>query len=74
MDNELFFVDTEGLNAKEHATNTCIIGILTILQIASVRILYLPNLNGQTFDESMKLKPIPQKWSNFKFPENGHRG
>ena len=27
-----------------------------------------------TFDESMKLKPKPEKWSNFKFPENGHRG
>ena len=41
MDDELFFVDTEGLKSIGAVTNTCIAGILTILQIASIKILYI---------------------------------
>ena len=49
-----FFVDTEGLKSIDIVTKTCITGILTILQIASIKILYIPILENKKFDEVAK--------------------
>ena len=54
MNDELFFVDTEGLKSIEAVTRTCIAGILTILQIASIKILYMPTLENEKFEEVAK--------------------
>ena len=54
IDNELFFVDTEGLKSIDKTTKTCISGILTILQVASVKILYIPFLNNEKFEDIVK--------------------
>ena len=54
LNDELFFVDTEGLKSIDIVTKTCITGILTILQIASIKILYIPILLNEKFDEAAK--------------------
>ena len=54
LNDDLFFVDTEGLKSIDEGTKTCIVGILTILQIASIKILYMSNLENETFDEAAK--------------------
>ena len=54
MNDELFFVDTEGLKSIDDVTRTCIAGILTILQIASIKILYMPTLENEKFEEVAK--------------------
>ena len=54
MNDELFFVDTEGLKSIDDVTRTCIAGILTILQIASIKILYMSYLENEKFEEVAK--------------------
>ena len=54
LNHELFFVDTEGLKSIDIATKTCIAGILTILQISSINILYMPTLENEKFEEVAK--------------------
>ena len=54
LNDELFFVDTEGLKSIDAVTRTCIAGILTILQIASIKILYMPTLENEKFEEVAK--------------------
>jgi AAA+ ATPase superfamily predicted ATPase len=51
---ELFFVDTEGLKSIDQVTKTCVAGILTILQIAAIKILYMPILDNEKLDEAAK--------------------
>ena len=51
---ELFFVDTEGLKSIDQVTKTCVAGILTILQIADIKILYMPILDNEKLDEAAK--------------------
>ena len=54
IDNELFFVDTEGLKSIDNTTKSCISGILTILQIASIKILYIPFLDNEKLEDVVK--------------------
>ena len=54
LNDELFFVDTEGLKSIDIITKTCVTGILTILQIASIKILYIAILENKKFDEAAK--------------------
>ena len=54
FNSEFFIVDTEGLNTIDHTTKTFIAGILTLLQIASIKILYIPLLDNQKFEEISK--------------------
>ena len=54
LNDDLFFVDTEGLKSIDEGTKTCIVGILTILQIASIKILYMPTLENEKFEEVAK--------------------
>ena len=54
LNDELFFVDTEGLKTIDHMTKSCISGILTILQIASIKILYIPFLENEKLEEAVK--------------------
>ena len=54
LNHELFFVDTEGLKSIDIVTKTCIAGILTILQISSINILYMPTLENEKFEEVAK--------------------
>ena len=51
---DLFFVDTEGLKSIDQVTKTCVAGILTILQIADIKILYMPILDNEKLDEAAK--------------------
>ena len=51
LNHELFFVDTEGLKSIYAADRINITGILSILQIASVNILYTPFLEKEKFEE-----------------------
>ena len=52
LNDELFFVDTEGLKSIDASNKTNIIGILSILQIASVNILFTPFLDKEKFEET----------------------
>ena len=54
IDNELFFVDTEGLKSIDNTTKSCVSGILTILQIASIKILYIPFLDNEKLEDVVK--------------------
>ena len=54
LNDELFFVDTEGLKSIDIVTKTCVTGILTILRVASIEILYIPILENKKFDEVAK--------------------
>ena len=54
INDELFFVDTEGLKSIDNVTRTCVAGILTLLQIASIKILYMPTLENEKFEEVAK--------------------
>ena len=54
LEEDLFFVDTEGLKTIDNMTKTCIAGILTILQISSVKILYIPYLDNEKLEEAAK--------------------
>ena len=54
LNDELFFVDTEGLKSIGEVTNTCIAGILTILQIASIKILYIATLDEKQLEDVAK--------------------
>ena len=54
IDNELFFVDTEGLKSIDNTTKSCISGILTILQVSSIKILYTPFLDNEKFEDIVK--------------------
>ena len=54
LNDELFFVDTEGLKSIDNVTKTGIAGILTILQVASIKILYMPTLENEKFEEVAK--------------------
>ena len=51
---EFFLVDTEGLKAIDNTTKTFIAGILTLLQISSIKILYIPLLDNEKLDEIAK--------------------
>ena len=51
LNDELFFVDTEGLKSIYAADRINITGILSILQITSVNILYTPFLEKEKFEE-----------------------
>ena len=67
LNDELFFVDTEGLKSIDAADRINNIGILSILQIASVNILYTPFLDKENFEETA----IKCKLSNiFKLFDN----
>ena len=50
---ELFFVDTEGLNSIDETTKSCVSGILTILQVAAIKILYIPFLDNEKLDDAV---------------------
>ena len=54
LKDELFFVDTEGLKTIDHTTKSCVSGILTILQISSIKILYIQNLANDKFEDIVK--------------------
>ena len=54
LSDELFFVDTEGLRSIDNTTKSCVSGILTILQISSVKILYIPFLDNEKLEEAVK--------------------
>ena len=54
LNDDLFFVDTEGLKSIDPTTKAFVAGILTILQIASIKILYIPILNNEKLDEIAK--------------------
>ena len=54
INDELFFVDTEGLKSIDNVTKTGIAGILTILQVASIKILYMTTLESEKFEEVAK--------------------
>ena len=54
LNDELFFVDTEGLKSIDNFTKTGIAGILTILQVASIKILYMTTLESEKFEEVAK--------------------
>ena len=54
INDELFFVDTEGLRTIDKTTKSCVSGILTILQIASIKILYTPLLDNEKLEEAAK--------------------
>ena len=54
INDELFFVDTEGLKTIDNTTKSCISGILTILQIASIKILYIPFLDNEKLEDAVK--------------------
>ena len=54
INDDLFFVDTEGLKSIDPITKAFVSGILTILQIASIKILYIPILNNEKLDEISK--------------------
>ena len=51
INDDLFFVDTEGLKSIDPITKAFVAGILTILQIASIKILFLPNLDNEKLEE-----------------------
>ena len=72
LNHELFFVDTEGLKSIDIVTKTCIAGILTILQISSIKILYMPTLENEKFEEvakNSKLSNILRIFYNFSLEE-----
>ena len=54
INDELFFVDTEGLRTIDNTTKSCVSGILTILQISAVKILYTPFLDNEKLEEAVK--------------------
>ena len=54
INDELFFVDTEGLRTIDYKTKAFISGILTILQISSIKILYIPFLDNEKLEDSLK--------------------
>ena len=54
INDDLFFVDTEGLKSIDPITKAFISGILTILQIATIKILYIPILNNEKLEEISK--------------------
>ena len=54
INDELFFVDTEGLKTIDNTTKSCVSGILTVLQIASIKILYTPFLDNEKFEDAVK--------------------
>ena len=54
INDDLFFVDTEGLKSIDPITKAFVAGILTILQIASIKILFLPNLDNEKLEEIAK--------------------
>ena len=54
LNDELFFVDTEGLKSIGNVTRACVAGILTILQIAAIKVLYIPFLDNEKFLEVAK--------------------
>ena len=54
INDELFFVDTEGLRTIDNTTKSCVSGILTILQISSIKILYTPFLDNEKLEEAVK--------------------
>ena len=53
LNDELFFVDTEGLNTIDDTTKSCVSGILTILQIAAIKILYTPLLDNEKLEDAV---------------------
>lgn len=54
INDELFFVDTEGLKTIDNTTKSCVSGILTILQLASIKILYIPFLDNEKLEDAVK--------------------
>ena len=54
INDDLFFVDTEGLKSIDPITKAFVSGILTILQIATIKILYIPILNNEKLEEISK--------------------
>jgi len=49
-----FFVDTEGLKTIDDTTKSWVSGIWTILQIASIKILYLPYIDNEKLEDVVK--------------------
>lgn len=54
INDDLFFVDTEGLKTIDNTTKSCVSGILTVLQISSIKILYIPFLDNEKLEEAVK--------------------
>ena len=54
LNDELFFVDTKGLKTIDNTTKSFVSGILTILQIASIKILYIPFLDNEKLEDAVK--------------------
>ena len=65
LDDELFFVDTEGLNAIDDTTKSCTSGILTILQIASIKILYIPFLDNEKLKNIVNITKLSNVLNTF---------
>ena len=55
LNDELFLVDTEGLNFIDASDRTNIAGILSILQIACINILYMPTIEKEKLEETAKI-------------------
>lgn len=55
LNDDLFFVDTEGLKSINQPTRAFIVAILAILQISSVKISYMQNLNNDKLEELKKI-------------------
>ena len=67
INDDLFFVDTEGLKSIDPITKAFVAGILTILQIATIKILYIPILSNEKIDEiskNTKLSNILKLYNN----------
>ena len=58
LNDELFLVDTEGLNFIDASDRTNIAGILSILQIACINILYMTNLENEKLEETAKITKL----------------
>jgi len=56
INDELFFVDTEELKTIDDTTKSCVSSILTILQIASIKILYLPYIDNEKLEDVVKIQ------------------
>ena len=58
LDDDLFFVDTEGLKSINQPARTFIISILAILQISSIKISYMPILDKDKLEEIKKISGL----------------
>ena len=67
FDDDLFFIEIEELKTINNPNKECIAGILTILQIATIKILYIPVLDNEKLEEmaqNYKLSNILKLFQN----------